>query len=115
MSIHETRGNRILNKPALLQLKDKKKLVGAEIGVANGDTSYNICNTLDIQKLYLIDPYDTKCNSDVAFPYPNANEMYLYAKKILVPFINKIEWIIDTSEEAASAISDGLYRRKSQV
>ena len=33
-------------------------LVGAEIGVYKGDNAKNIMETLDMQKLYLIDSYE---------------------------------------------------------
>ena len=38
--------------------RDKKSLVGVEIGVAGGEHALSLLRTLDIQKLYLIDPYE---------------------------------------------------------
>ena len=36
----------------------KKKVVGAEIGVFRGENARNILEKLNLQKLYLIDSYD---------------------------------------------------------
>jgi len=42
-------------RPSLDLLKDRKKLVGAEIGVADGGNAERILKNLDIKKLYLVD------------------------------------------------------------
>jgi len=42
-------------RPSLATLKNKKDLVGIEIGVGNCLNSKNILNNLDIKQLYLVD------------------------------------------------------------
>jgi len=39
------------------QLKEKKNLIGAEIGVYRGEHALAMLESLDIKKIYLIDPY----------------------------------------------------------
>ena len=46
-----------INRPSLRTLADKQNLVGCEIGVGGGLNAYNILENLDIEMLYLIDPW----------------------------------------------------------
>jgi predicted O-methyltransferase YrrM len=39
------------------KLKDKKELIGIEIGVERGENSHYLLSKLDIKKIYLIEPY----------------------------------------------------------
>jgi hypothetical protein len=47
----------IINRASLRLLKDKKDLVGVEIGLNLGYNAKNILENLDIKTLYCIDPY----------------------------------------------------------
>jgi hypothetical protein len=44
-------------RPAIANLKGKKNLVGAEIGVYQGKNALDMLKNLDIKKLYLVDPF----------------------------------------------------------
>ena len=52
----------IKKRPALNQLKNRKKLVGAELGVGEGGHAYFYLSELDIALVYLIDPYQIYYN-----------------------------------------------------
>jgi len=55
--VHDTLTFDFPKRPALRDLVRQKDLVGAEIGVFTGGNSRDMFNTLDISKLYLIDPF----------------------------------------------------------
>ena len=107
-----------IDRPSLNTLINKQNLVGVEIGVGLGINAYNILSTLDIKKLYLIDPYTmTKEKGVAGYHLKNAsdNQYKEYSEKLkkeaidkLKPFEDKIEWIFDYSEFAAKLIPDDL-------
>jgi len=82
------------NRPSLKRLRHLKNLVGCEVGVDKGDNAVNIFNTLDIKKLYLVDPY----NANPAIKNVSFNKLRKWEKKIV--------WIYETSEEAHKYVPD---------
>ena len=81
-------------------------LVGAEIGVFEGDNALSILRILPMKTLYLIDPYFTYYVKD------NINkriglEAYNIAKEKLSKF-PQIKFIIKTSDEACKDIHESL-------
>jgi len=98
-----------VNRPSLRTLIGKKDLVGAEIGVFLGLNAYNILASLDIKKLYLIDPYEeeegmlsgTTTNGSVVLRLRHE------AHQRLEKFKDKIIWIEKKSEYAVEDIEDG--------
>lgn len=87
-------------------LKGRKNLVGAEIGVYLGENSKSILDNLDVKQLYLIDPYETGL---VGITDEGATEYILgNAKRLLEEHSNKITWIRRSSEEAAAEIPNKL-------
>ena len=94
-----------LNRPALLQLKDKKNLVGAEIGVQYGLNAGAILKTLDIEKLYLIDPYGTYKEKRLITSH-EAQYWQMNAKRLLIEWEEKTIWIQKRSVKAVKYIKD---------
>ncbi len=94
-----------LGRPSLLQLRGKKKLVGAEIGVQRGTNAHNILKTLHIKKLYLIDPYRayTEKREIKAFM---AGRWMAEAVGKLRKWETKIVWIRKKSGAASKDIPD---------
>jgi len=96
-----------INRPSLRTLREKKDLVGAEIGVYIGENAQNMLTNLDIKKLYLIDPY-----SPEGLNYPdNSSEPKKVkdtALRNLKAFEDKIVWIHKKSEDAITDIKDEL-------
>ena len=91
-----------INRPSLRSLKEKKELVGAEIGVSDGGNALNILENLDIKKLYLLDPYiNYEHFTDVAIWKQEA-----YQK--LEKYKDKIVWIEKKSDDAINDIPDNL-------
>lgn len=84
---------------------ENDSLVGLEIGVARGLNAFNMLNVLNIEKLYLVDPYE---------PYiEKGKEFYRgYSKKSMLrrmkPFGNKIIFIQKSSYDAADHITEKL-------
>ena len=91
-----------LSRGSLITLKNKKQLIGVEIGVQWGVNSKWMLDNLDIKKLYLVDPY---------VPYPavsgavsnNDPETKDVAIKLLKKY-NNIIWIFEKSNEAVKYI-----------
>uniref|UniRef100_A0A6H1ZJF0 Putative methyltransferase n=1 Tax=viral metagenome TaxID=1070528 RepID=A0A6H1ZJF0_9ZZZZ len=79
------------DRPAFLELKDKKDLVGVELGVQYGVNAANILQYLNIKKLYLVDIHDTA-----------------ERREILKDFEHKIVYIIKSSTDAVTEIPDDL-------
>jgi len=91
-----------LNRISLQTLKDKKNLVGAEIGVSTGDNAFDMCVKLDIDRLYLIDPYV----GFAQWSQSKLDEHLRIAKSLLDNFRHKTIWLIDKSDKAVAAIDD---------
>ena len=81
-----------------------KPLMGVEIGVAEGIHAESILKTLNIQKLYLIDPY----KSFLHYSTKQVMQLFLNATRRLNPYRNKIVWIKKRSEEAVDDVPNGL-------
>lgn len=86
-----------------------KPVVGAEVGVYAGQNALSILQTLNIEKLYLIDPY---------IPYEGYNEPKNNVSELnkareiamlrLLNYSDVIEWLFMRSDEAATKIQDSL-------
>jgi len=92
--------------------KDNRGLVGVEIGVFRGINAYSILSFLPIKKLYLIDSYLEYDNYKEDW-IPNHsqrdfNDDYMEARKRLLKYKNKIQFIRATSSEAITQIPDNL-------
>ena len=85
---------------------EEKPLRGAEIGVARGVNAESILETLNIEKLFLIDPYVPyvghfgRLQTEFVGGLPNV-------KKRLEKWMDRIVFMCETSEEAAEKILDG--------
>ncbi len=92
---------------------DKKNLIGCEIGVFWGDHAISLLDTLDIQKLYLIDSYkmyEGYDEADKQFGKNNSpfDAAKISAKKKLDRYKDKIVWIEKYSNDAVSDIVEEL-------
>lgn len=85
----------------------KKRFVGAEIGVLNGENALSILQTLDMKKLYLIDPYEVH-DEYLEIKAPVFSTIRKRAEKNLEPFKDKIVWVQKKSSNALSSIPDDL-------
>jgi predicted O-methyltransferase YrrM len=88
-----------------------KPLRGVEIGVANGENAESMLKTLNIEKLFLVDPYQQHYVQETrAHPLVIEVPMITYetAKKRLEPFKDNIVFLVKTSDEAAKEIPDEL-------
>ena len=92
----------MINRASIYTLRNKKELIGAEIGVSSGDNAFNMLNELDIRKLYLIDPYKEYLH----FTQKILNKHKETAHKILSEFEDKIVWLEKESILAAKDIKD---------
>ena len=93
-------------RQSLHNLKLKKDLVGAEIGVYDGENARIMLKNLDIKKLYLIDPY---INNVAGFKDKKLIErIKTFAHLELRDFKDKIEFIEKPSEEAINEIKEKL-------
>lgn len=98
----------------LTTLRNGDGLVGVEIGVCGGEHALSLLETLKINKLYLIDPYEMyetyvkgegKNYGDTQLPL---SQTFIEAKKILKPFEKKITWIKKMSKDAIDDIENAL-------
>jgi len=87
-----------------------KPLVGCEIGTREGINAARILRTLNIKKLYLIDPYQPYY--EPLFPETNSQEyqekIWTQAHELLKPYDDKIIWLRDTSDNAVKDDLDSL-------
>ena len=98
-----------LDRPSLLWLKDKKDIVGCEIGVQFGINAKNILENYDISILYLIDPYKEYLNTSggVSCSDEECQEIKKFARNYLNGYANTI-WIEQSSEDAIIYIPNCL-------
>ena len=84
-------------RPMIKYIKENMKgnLVGVEIGVAKGKHAYEILANLNIERLYLIDPW------------VNKNEQN-QAQTLLNPFVDKVYYITKEAEEAHKGVPNEL-------
>jgi hypothetical protein len=89
-----------------------KKLVGVEIGVFKGQHAESLLQNLDIERLYLVDPYAVYGTDDVRKYCGEEKDSLELAKKEceerLTPHNNKIVWVFKGSTEALKEIPDNL-------
>jgi len=96
-------------RPMICQVKEKfgdKPLIGCEIGVAEGENAQWILETLNIKKLFLVDPYQ---------PYRDHGRYWSHyvdkearAHQRLKKYRDKITWLRMKSMEATSHILEDL-------
>ena len=100
----------MLNRPALELMRNRKDLIGVEIGVERGHNALNLLHVLNIKTLYLVDPfcfvYDTEGN--LVEEKGGANAIEEEARRLLEPFSSKIVWIKGYSTEVLDQIPDDL-------
>ncbi len=90
----------------LKSIYDDNPVVGVEIGVFRGEGSEKILTTLNISRLYLIDPYG---DPDFVSPLtPEIPAAWDEAHDRLREFGDKIIWIRRTSNDAVDSIIYGL-------
>lgn len=102
----------MVRKPSamILAVKDafgNQPLIGAEIGVYLGENAEFILQNLNIQKLYLIDPFDPD-NDFEGYIKPALGRAKAKAVARLAPFAEKIEWLFMTSDVAVTRITEPL-------
>jgi hypothetical protein len=107
--------HRIYPRPfeRLSKLRGRKNLVGAEIGVAGGEHAHSLLKTLDIQKMYLIDPYEMYAEYEEGKLHYGVDQLALSATEIfararLTEYSDRILWIRQLSSTALPSISERL-------
>ena len=93
-----------LNRKSLHPLVNKKNLVGVEIGVSSGENAFDMLTKLDIDTLYLVDPY----SEFLQWPQEKLDGHLRMAKELLKNFNNKIIWLREFSNIAVGDIEDEL-------
>ena len=79
--------------------RNNKSLIGAEVGVGQGHNAESILKILNIEQLYLIDPYSQT---------PVDISKKIQAREGLSKFKDKINFIYEPSPEAVNLIPDEL-------
>lgn len=97
--------NRKTGMTEYLLKQNKKKLVGAELGVKYGGNAFSILKYLDIEKLYLVDHYSkyVECGKTLDFSHA-----YPIAVKKLRCYKDKIQFIKKDVNDAVSDIDEKL-------
>jgi len=91
----------------------KQNLVGVEIGVAGGEHSLSLLRSLNIKKLYCIDPYSLYENYDEGKMHYGVDQENLditekHAHNILSEYQTKLVWIRKISSSAILDIGEEL-------
>lgn len=99
-------------RPFTIFVKNKfnnKSLMGAEIGVSRGINALNILQNLNMEKLFLIDPYEAYITtSNKLFSKVEVNKNLGHAKGILAKYNDVVQFILLRSSEAVTKIPDDL-------
>lgn len=84
------------------------KLTGVEIGVQEAKNSFNILTTLDIKKLYLVDPYWFYEDVEDFLSKDEFIDIKIIAHNRLKNHSDKIEWVEKTSMKSLKIIPNNL-------
>jgi hypothetical protein len=102
-----------LERPMISFVKKRfgnNPLVGCEIGTREGINALRMLKTLNIKRLYLVDPYLPYFEPLIAETqhsgYHKTTEAY--ARQLLKDYVGKIVWVKQTSDDALPFISDHL-------
>ena len=105
--------HRIFPRPfeRLSNLRNRGGLIGVEIGVAGGEHALSLLKTLDIKKLYLVDPYDLyeeyeEGRSHYGIDQLSLSQTEIICRNKLREFDDRIVWIKKISSEAISTITE---------
>jgi hypothetical protein len=86
-------------------------LTGIEIGVAGGEHALSILKTLQISRLYLIDPYEmyesyTEGANHYGIDQKPLRDTEKIARELLEPYSEKLVWVKNFSSEAVNEIKE---------
>lgn len=81
-----------------------KKVTAVEIGILRGQNSEDILKSLNVKKIYLIDPYAKYSDYEKDENCKNVKIAEKEAKKRLQNFFPKISWVKNYSEKAIDKI-----------
>lgn len=95
-----------MTKPALRQLKDRKNLIGAEIGIGDGYHASFFLSELDIDFVFLIDPHVAFENMRRVWTPEEVGRWEKNAHINLDKYKHKIRWIKEKSTDAAKFVPD---------
>ena len=103
-------------RPMISFLKEyygNKPLVGCEVGVREGINTDRILRTLNIKKLYLVDPYlpyyePSPALTVFAGSAANQENVMKEAKRFLSRYNDRIVWLRKSSDDAVTNIHDAL-------
>lgn len=101
------KGGRKHNRPALKQLRGRKKLIGCEIGVQYGNNAEWILKALSIKKLYLIDPYSAYVDGVKSRRAKIQEGIKNMTVRRLLRWEKEVVWLFDRSDIAYRNIPDG--------
>jgi len=95
-------------RPMTLFLKDymgDRALTGCEIGVARGVNAKSLCELLNIETLYLVDPYEPYQQDHRVSDY---GDKFREAQQHLEAFQNIVRWLCHCSTEAIQWLPNKL-------
>lgn len=106
--------HRIFPRPfERLAFSRSESLVGCEIGVCGGEHSLSLLKTLNLKKLYLIDPYEIYSDYSEGIKHYGKSQddlgiTHQRARDLLSEFKDTIEWIHEYSSNAVGKIAEEL-------
>ena len=107
--------HRVFPRPfeRLSSLRGRRCLTGVEIGVCGGEHAASLLRNLDIDRLYLVDPYALyddyqEGNAHYGVDQPDLSESERSARSMLHPYQDKTVWIRDYSADAIRSIPEDV-------
>ena len=86
-----------------------KSLLGVEIGVLKGFNALNLLDNLNIEKIYLIDPYGAYEDTDnKLFSKIELRSYFNQAQKAMTKYKDVVQFIVSQSSEAVTHVPDNL-------
>ncbi|MBD3184917.1 hypothetical protein GF312_21725 [Candidatus Poribacteria bacterium] len=80
----------------------KEKVIGIELGVFKAAHAEYIMESIDIEKLYLIDPYEAGYEGEIADDIPEARD---FAAKRMSKYGERIQWMYNDGNEALKKLA----------
>lgn len=94
-------------RPPFEVIKDKKDLVGVEVGVHRGYNALNILKGLSLKKLYLVDPW-VDYVSDLGHKMVGLAGAERSARKTLARYSDRLVWLKGTSANVVGNFEDNF-------
>ncbi len=94
---------------ARLLMNSDKPLTIAEIGVRDGYNAIDMMEELNVERIYLVDPFAPYYDSDTYIDQPTQSRYYYNLFKKIAPYFNKVVLVTRTSAFGSGLFNDEFF------